>query len=237
MRSKRAFTLVELLVVISILGLLMAMLLPAVQAARSAARRAQCANNLRQIGLAVQQYADVHHGAFPATKHNEESVSWIVTLAPFMENVDDIRLCPEDYERLEFSTARTTSYAMNGFLQDPYVAYPNLPRGVSAPLGMVGSFYDLAATSETIVMYEAGPQVEVTIDHVEAQEWFSELNLKYNATEQTIWNIVNTEVATDRHFMSVSNFLYGDGHVSAIAQEQIATWCNEGFDFAMPPQL
>ncbi|SIO34798.1 prepilin-type N-terminal cleavage/methylation domain-containing protein/prepilin-type processing-associated H-X9-DG domain-containing protein [Singulisphaera sp. GP187] len=59
--QSRAFTLIELLVVISIIALLIALLLPAVQAAREAARRAQCVNNLKQIGLALHHYESTHH--------------------------------------------------------------------------------------------------------------------------------------------------------------------------------
>jgi prepilin-type N-terminal cleavage/methylation domain-containing protein len=82
--ERRAFTLVELLVVIAIIGLLVALLLPAIQAAREAARRSQCQNNLKQLGLAFQMYHDVKQ-RLPSGARSGEGSMWSYYLLPFLE--------------------------------------------------------------------------------------------------------------------------------------------------------
>jgi len=89
LRRRPAFTLVELLVVIAIIGVLVALLLPAVQAAREAARRSSCQNNLRQIGLAAQNFHD-SRGTLPPIRlqGGDGWASFFVIIMPYMEQAN-----------------------------------------------------------------------------------------------------------------------------------------------------
>ena len=97
-KSRRAFTLVELLVVIAVIGILVALMLPAVQAAREAARRTSCYNNMKQVGLALHMYHDTHKqlpagwiAQLPGSQQShwlgEPGWGWCARILPFLEQV------------------------------------------------------------------------------------------------------------------------------------------------------
>jgi prepilin-type processing-associated H-X9-DG protein len=166
---------------------------------------------------------DEHEGS-------DRSMSWIFTLAPFVESVDEIRLCSEDVARLEMESARITSYALNGYLRD--VTQADVVYAPDSADDLVNDFDGLIQTHATITVMEAGTSVEVQFDHLDSWQWFG----PDFATAAARWARIQEELAVDRHTGGMSNFLYADGHVAAISAEQLETWAMEGFNFVIPPQ-
>jgi prepilin-type N-terminal cleavage/methylation domain-containing protein/prepilin-type processing-associated H-X9-DG protein len=213
-RRPAAFTLVELLVVVSIIAVLIGLLLPAVQSSRAAARRTQCASNLRQVGLAMGHYCDAHRGQFPDTSHNDlgdVERSWIYTVAPFMESVDALRVCPDDLKAADRLRERLTSYVMNAYLTDE-------PRSFA-----VTNHNKLRESSKTLVAFELADQKAPIIenDHVHNHAWFTSLTV---ARKQVLGKI-EADAAIARH-AGVSHFLYADWHVGPVPAITVAEWAD-----------
>jgi prepilin-type N-terminal cleavage/methylation domain-containing protein/prepilin-type processing-associated H-X9-DG protein len=126
-RRPRAFTLVELLVVIAIIGILVALLLPAVQAAREAARRMACGSNLRQIGVAMHTYHEVNRALPPGAVNygvccsTESYTSWPISILPFLEQVN----LHSEYVHIE----PNESFA-NQLVREQFVAVYSCPSDV-----------------------------------------------------------------------------------------------------------
>ena len=152
--TQRAFTVVELLVALAIMGLLAALLLPAVQSSRASARRSQCASHLRQIGIAAYSYEELHrqlpfthHGAgllFSLLPHLEQTAEYDRLQELLAGDQDDqlkatrtaariaTYLCPDDSEA---TSPAASSYLVNRGLPDPVqqqrAFIPNDGRGLS----------------------------------------------------------------------------------------------------------
>jgi prepilin-type N-terminal cleavage/methylation domain-containing protein/prepilin-type processing-associated H-X9-DG protein len=120
MSSRRGFTLIELLVVIAIIAVLIALLLPAVQAAREAARRSQCVNNLKQIGLALHNYESTHSMLPPTCTYGVSPVgndfSMKAHLLPFMELANVYNATNYSNAYNSFQNGTVTGTTVNSFL-------------------------------------------------------------------------------------------------------------------------
>lgn len=242
----RAFTLVELLVVMAILGILIGLLIPAVNAARQAARITHCANNLKQVGLAIRLFCDNHGGEFPKTTHTEfvdVKKSWIFTLAPYMESVDSVRICPDDLRGEDRLERNGTSYLLNDYITQP--PSESLPD-------MVNNLNKLESTSTTILVMEArdapdadpdadeneaGP-LTAYYDHAHCSNWFKPTYV----TTKRVWLQLLKDVRPDRHWSShrddhtqgVSHYLYADGHVVPIAAADVKRAADEADNIFKP---
>jgi prepilin-type N-terminal cleavage/methylation domain-containing protein/prepilin-type processing-associated H-X9-DG protein len=225
----RGFTLVELLVVVAIIGILVGLLLPAVQSVRGSARRTHCASNLRQVGFAMGQFCDTHRGRFPFTGHTaggDPNKSWIYTVAPFMESVDAVRVCPDDKKGAERLSARLTSYVMNAYLTSEPTGHP--------ARYLVTNRDKLRQTSKTVVAFELSDQKAVSADddHLHNHLWFTQDTV----ARRTVLKEIRDDVSIERH-AGASHFLFADWRVASIPNSQVAAWAatqNRTNNFCLP---
>jgi prepilin-type processing-associated H-X9-DG protein/prepilin-type N-terminal cleavage/methylation domain-containing protein len=228
---RAAFSLVELLAVIAIIAVLTGLTLPAIQGAREAARRTNCASNIRQIGSAMSQFCDTHGGRWPGTSHTTEvdddpnsptyllyNRAWIYTIAPFMEDVDSIRICPSDLLGKERFDKKMTSYVLNAYLgTEAMPAFPNRKQ--------------LNESSKSIVLFEIAEAkgVQLANGHIHNHNWFKQSNINSG----TVFDFIQGDVEVERHGGS-AHYLFADGHVELISAEQIHEWALQPFNFGLP---
>ena len=254
------FTLVELLVVVAIIGTLVALLLPAVQSVRSAARRTQCASNMRQVGLGVIQYADAHRGRFPSRTHNnpgQESrrLHWIDQIAPFVESVDAIRRCPDDplgqlrmqglpgsgiahadpqHADATKRFAPKSSFVVNGYL--------SFDEAVTFSKG-INNLNKIPARSKTVMLFEKYSDPMAVSDQAKQVADITSSHFDHNHSPSWFdwWEDdrarVFSDIASETHVArhaSASHFLYADGHVELVSESQIREWIESNYEFAKP---
>ena len=224
----RGFTLVELLVVIAIIAVLAALILPVMAQSRVAANRTACSSNLRQIGLAITAFATENDGTFPESAHTDEQKSWVYTLAPFLGNVDEIRICPADPRAEARRKTTSTSYVLNEFIAVP-------KRGpFTKTVEAYNTLRRIPLPSQTMLVFIGSDRMDlgITNDHTHSRNWLG-------------WERVLDDIQPDRHrtgspnadhTKGAANYLFADGHVETIEAAKFKALIDAGINPARPPQ-
>jgi prepilin-type N-terminal cleavage/methylation domain-containing protein/prepilin-type processing-associated H-X9-DG protein len=186
--GRRAFTLLELLVVIALIGILVAMLLPSLSQAKERAWAASCLGQVKQIGLASRMYADDNADALPRSAHQGQS--WIGTLQPYAGGTNLWR-CPRDPNK-----TRACSYAVNDYL---------LPPAPGSDASDFSKTTQAPAPADTFWLAECA-NAYANIDHFH----FSEANDGDYSPGG-----FSSQVAVTRH-LSAANYLFVDGHAQLL---------------------
>lgn len=172
--KQRGFTLVELLVVIAIIGILVALLLPAVQAAREAARRSQCVNNLKQISLGAMNYDSARKTLPPALISGSGEPTWALLLMPYVEETALAEMWQRDltvpytnalnaYYRVSDAARRTLPAIYNcpsRRQQNEFFSKERNTRNVSGSgsIGGPGALSDYAGNAGSLDTFKCGAQ-------------------------------------------------------------------------------
>lgn len=247
---RSAFTLIELMVVISVISVLGALLLPAVSKAKGRARSVSCLSTLRQIGLAMHMYADADpRGYLPLDARATNSPAWIDSLVPHVGDLDAIRTCPSDPLSAKRKLWKRTSYVLNQYTSTVAEAAPQFQADLSAPARVSdpdGVEYllhpatpKLAAfprPSATIIVFEASNLGTRLPDGLDAS---SGRPIHDDRTHPDTWGLGWPHVLADidpyRHGQA-ANYLYADGHGSLIPAAALKKRIDEGDNFAVIPE-
>lgn len=240
------FTLVELLVVTAVIGVLGALLLPAISRTRGQARAVHCLSNLRQLGLGLRLYAESDAlGRLPADPVGDNAPAWVFALTPYMGPVDGVRLCPSDAFREARRVWQRTSYVRNQYTaRDPLEGTSSeLTPGALGPDGQPLTLNPSSVRlvsyrrpSDTFLAFEGSnlgvvfpPGVVDAVpvpafdDHTHPDTWVFG------------WAHVLADIDPERHGRA-SNYLFADGHVAAVPSSVLRRRLESGENFAVIPE-